>query len=670
MFMKSLENLRNYLKTNTINTITVDIFDTILLRRVWPEGLQFIEAAKRSVSIFQASINENITPFEIYSWREYVRQEILDGKRQDPHGVNDVDLNLEEWFTELYSVLHAKYNGKSAKITKKDLSALIGIEMQLEKEYTQSNTRLIDTLRTAKNENPKLKIFFASDMYLTTKQVEGMLEHHNILDLFDGGITSTDAGNAKHSGRLYYHMHTLKDGFKDVKLPHNLHIGDSYHSDVEMARIAGSASLHYHHTRLRRVRTLAGRVQLKLIKMRAFKKEAKHYKKSLAQSRAISNNKNRHMHDLGFLFSQPMGAYLLHVGLMATYTKNKRYIFASSEASTFVDAGKKLFGDFYDTPEAAIKLNRKRSISAVAWTIITKNDPTLITKLIKTVRYGEIGDNRKELYDFLLTSDFGVNEAEINAMPTKKFYQKLHEDLQSAEAKFTKHLKDDYTYVKSTLPKDGSTVVICDVGWGGTVQAVYTVFAELHDYKGDVEGVYLGVHPPTRFGLGELPMVGYLLPNVLNRKYRPYWSAVIWEYVYTNKFQFEGDETRLAFVSQGLDAGYEHFRTVHINPKDYFDHVIRGKIKRLLRHPTNDEVASIGEIRYDFGFNDPQILRIVDTEYPRLKFWGRLLLKPKSTISMLVAPNNWTGGYIKRYNLIGVPTLLKILGRLKRTYYL
>jgi len=668
--MKSLKNLRNHLETNSINTITVDIFDTILLRRVWPEGLQFIEAAKRSLSIYKESINQNITPFEIYSWREYVRTEVLDAKRQDPHGVNDIDLNLEEWFTELFAVLGAKYNGEPLKISEKDLEALIGIEMQTEKEYTQPNMPLIDVLREAKVANPKLKIFFASDMYLTTEQVRAMLEYHNVIDLFDGGITSTDAGNAKHSGRLYYHMHALEDDFKDVDLAHNLHIGDSYHSDVEMARIAGSASIHYHHTRLRRLRTFKGRVQLKLTKMRAYSKESKQYKRALSQSRAIKDSKNRHIHDLGFLFSQPMASYLLHVGLMATYTQNKHYVFVSSEATMFVDAGKKLFGKFYDLPETAVKLNRKRSISAVAWKIMQENDEKLISKLVKTVRYGEVSDNRKELYDFLLTPDFEVDEAKINAMPTKKFYKKLHEDLQTAKPKFTKHLKDDYTYVKSTLPKDGRTVVICDVGWGGTVQAVYTIFAKLHDYQGSVEGLYLGVHPPTRFKLGDLPMVGYLLPNVLNRKYRPYWSAVIWEYVYTNKFQFEGDETRLAFVGQGLEAGYEHFRTTHVNPKDYFDKVIRKKIKRLLRHPTNAEVASIGEIRYDFGFNDPQILRIVDTEYPRLKFWTRLVLKPKSTLGILVAPNNWTGGYIKRFNLIGVPTLLKVLGRLKGTYYL
>src|SRR5690606_37949298 len=109
----------------------------------------------------------------------------------------------------------------------------------------------------------------------------------------------------------------------------------------------------------------------------------------------------------------------------ATYTQNKHYIFVSSEASTFVDAGKKLFGNLYKLPETAIKLNRKRSISAVAWTIITKNDQRLIAKLIKTVRYGEIGENRKELYDFLLTPDFKVDTAEINTMPTKAFHKKL-----------------------------------------------------------------------------------------------------------------------------------------------------------------------------------------------------------------------------------------------------
>ena len=668
--MKSINKLHTSIETKTANTITVDIFDTILMRRVWPEGLQFLEAAKRSVSIFNEMIDTSITPYEVYSWREYIRTEILTAKRQDAYAHNDVDLTLEEWFSELYSVLTAKYTAVPKKISAATLKSLIDIELQVEKEYTAPNQKLVETLRQKKADNPALKIFFVSDMYLTAAQVEELLTYHGINDVFDGGITSTDAGNAKHSGRLFHQLHIAKGIFDAIDISHNLHIGDSYHSDVEMARLAGSSAIHYNPTRLRRARTFAGRLKLKMTKLRAYKREGMAYKKALKNSRNIQDSKHLHMHDLGFLFSQPMASYLLHVGLQSEFVPEKHYIFVSSEASTFVEAGKKLFGSLYERPETAIKLNRKRTISAVAWTIIQRQDEQLMSKLVKTIRYGEVSENRKELYDFLLTSDYVVNEAEINSLHTKEFYAKLYTDLQSADKKYTKHLHEDYEYVMSTLPSDDKTVVICDVGWGGTVQAVYTIFAELHNYKGKIEGLYLGVHPPTRFGLGDLPMTGYLLPNVLSRKYRPYWSAVIWEYVYTIKYQFEGDEERLEYVQQGLAHGYSHFRSIHVSPKEYFDKVIRKKIKRLLRHPTDAEVASLGEIRYDFGFNDPQILRIVDTEYPRLKFWARLMVKPKSTLAIIVAPNNWTGGYIKRFRLIGVPTLLKVLGKLKHTHYL
>jgi hypothetical protein len=507
-------------------------------------------------------------------------------------------------------------------------------------------------------------------MYLTTEQVHDMLSHHGVADLFDGGITSTDAGNAKHSSRLFFQLHHNKDIFKDIDLSVNLHIGDSMHSDVIMAKLAGSQALHYNPRRLRRLRTFIGRAQLKLTKMKAFHAESKLYTQSLKANRGSRKESARYMYELGHLFSQPMAPYLLHVGLMSKYVNEKHYIFVSSESTVFVEAGKKLLGSIYSQPSAAPKLNRKRAISAVAWKIITEKDSSLMPRMIKTILYGEISDNRKELYNFLLTDKFEVNEAELASMTKKQFNEKLWNDLQSAPKKYTQHLEDAYVYVKSTLPQDGKTVVICDVGWGGTVQAVYTIFADLHNYKGAIEGLYLGVHPPTRFGLGDLPMTGYLLPNVLSKQDRPYWSAVIWEYVYTNKFQFDGDEERLTFVNEGLHDGYDHFRHVHINPTDYFHKVVKKRIKRLLNHPTYKEVKAIGEIRYDFGFNDPQILRIVDTTYPRLKFWARTLIKPKATLALLVAPNNWTSGYIKHFNLFGVRPLLKLLGKIKRTNYL
>lgn len=668
--MNSLKNLRRYLNSGNINTITVDIFDTILLRRIWPEGLQFLKAAEAALPLFHKYIQEEITPYEIYTWREHTRKEVLNAKRQDFDADNDVDLTLDEWFSELYSLLCAKYHGVSQQAPKPFVDELIRIELELEKQSLFPNLALVDTLREAKTTNPQLKVYFLSDMYLTTAQVEDLLTHHGIADVFDGGTTSVDTGNAKHSGRLFYHVHTNADRFVDLNLASNIHIGDSRHADVRMAEVAGSKAVLYSKLRARKLRTFTGRLVLRIQKATNRRSENRAYERALRSAYPREHTHARYFHDLGFLFAQPMAAYLLHVGEMAKLVPDKHYIFVSSEAGTFIDAGKKLFGGIYDKPKAALKLNRKRTISAVIWKLLQQKNEALITKIVRVVKYGEVSEDRKELYDFLLTSKFPVDKAEINALSKKQFYSKLYADLQSADPHYTKHLKEDFDYVSSTLPGDGKGVVICDVGWGGTVQAMYTLFAELVGYKGKIEGLYLGVHPPTRFRMAPIKMSGYLLPNVLSRKQRGYWSAVIWEYVYTNKFQFEGDEERLGWVSEGLAHGYEYFRHTRLAPVEHFDFLAKARIKRLLRHPTNAEVDALSQIHYDFGFNDPQILTIVDTTTPRWRFWARILLRPKATLGEVIAPNNWTGGYIKRFRLIGVPTLLKVLGRLKHTNYL
>jgi len=668
--MNSINSIAQHLKTGNTKTVTVDVFDTILLRKIWPEGRQFLEAAKRALPLFKKYISPEITPYEIYTWREFTRQELLDAKRKDFYAHNDVDINLEEWFNALFTLLTAKYTGETKKAPKEFIEQLVHVEMELEKEYLQPNHRLVSTLRQTKAETPGLKVYFLSDMYLTTQQVEELLSHHGILDLFDGGTTSTDTGNAKSSGRLFYLVHSDNKQFADINLSYNLHIGDNKHSDFHMPKSIGSEAILYHSTRARRLRTLAGRAQLKSIKNSNRKAESNRYNRAIKKAYRRNNTSARYFHDLGFLFSQPMAAYLLHVGFMSQLASDKHFLFVSSEASTFINAGKKLFGTLYNAPESATKLNRKRTISAVAWTLIQKNEEKLMPQIVRVIRYGEVSENRKDLYDFILTTDYPVNEAYINSLSRHDFYKKLHEDIQAADKKYTAHLKEDFDYVKFTLPADGKSVVICDVGWGATVQAVYTIFAELQNYPGEIEGLYLGTHPPTRFKIAPIPVTGYLLKNVLSRKERPYWSAVIWEYVYTNKFQFDGDEARLKHVGEGLDNGYDYFRHIHLSPTEHFDYVIKPRIKRLLRHPTDAEVRHLGEIRYDFGFNNPQILRIVDTDYPRWKFAVKMFIKPKAALGQIVAPNNWTGGYIKRFKLIGAPTLLKILGRLKHTNYL
>ena len=667
--MNSIQTFKSLVETETYKTVTTDIFDTVLLRKVWPEGRQFLMAAERSLYLFHEAISEDITAYEIFSWREHVRNEILNAKRQDKDADNDSDLTLDEWFHQLFTTLYAKHHAKSKKAPQRLIDELIAIEIELEKKLLFPNRKLIEAFREAKATNPKLKIFFLSDMYLTTSQVEELLRFHDILDIFDGGTTSVDIGNAKHSAKLFYHIQTDKKTFVDINLETNVHIGDSHHSDVAMAEIAGSKAVLYEEFRARKFRTLAGRIHLRAIKAKNRRTESKAYERAIKKSFPRKNSTERYFRDLGFLFAQPMATYLLHVGEMAKLVPNKHYLFVSSEASTFIEAGKHLYGGIYNKPEAAIKLNRKRTISAVVWKMIQQKDATVMPELLRTVSYGEVSGERKDIYDFLLTSDFPATRAELNVLKHNDFLAKLYKDLQSAEAKYTQHLKDCFDYVVSTLPKDNADVVICDVGWGGTVQAVYTIFADLMKYPGKIEGLYLGVHPPSRFHMAPIPMTGYLLQNVLNKKQRGYWSAVIWEYVYTNKFQFEGDEDRLTYVSAGLNDGYDYFRKTRLSPIEHFDHLAKKRIKRLLCHPTHAEVNALSQIHYDFGFNDPQILTIVNTTTPIWKFWAKTILKPKAALSEIVAPNNWTGGYIKHFRLFGARTVLRVIGRLKHTNY-
>ena len=64
--------MRNRIDSGDILTVTVDVFDTILLRKAWPEGLQFLEVADVMLPLFHKYINSSITAYEIYSWREAI----------------------------------------------------------------------------------------------------------------------------------------------------------------------------------------------------------------------------------------------------------------------------------------------------------------------------------------------------------------------------------------------------------------------------------------------------------------------------------------------------------------------------------------------------------------------------------------------------------------------
>ena len=302
--------------------------------------------------------------------------------------------------------------------------------------------------------------------------------------------------------------------------------------------------------------------------------------------------------------------------------------------------------------------------------MVLKDKPEYMRPVIETIRYGEVSMRRHEIYDFIFTKTYPVSQMVLNQQSEDEFIQNLYDNIKSAAPKYTQHLEEAYNYAVQYLPHKGEAVVICDVGWGGTVQAVFSQFAELHGRRNAVEGLYIGCHAPTRFPIHSIPMTGYLMPDVMNKKYRSLWNAVIWEYVYTNKVQFFEDTARLNHIATGSKIGHNYFKDIHIDPVSFFNEVVSAQIERLLTKPTDAEIRTLGSIRFDTGFNDTNTLHIIDLNYSRLGMYKRLLLHPKATLKLIVTPNVWTHGYIRYYRLYGVTYILRIVGFIKHTRYI
>ncbi len=337
----------------------------------------------------------------------------------------------------------------------------------------------------------------------------------------------------------------------------------------------------------------------------------------------------------------------------------------SSEALLFNQLGKKLFPGLFSSKNIIVaeRLNRRMMLRALVWFLAESQDSKFNTEVIfQTICLGEVEGSRREIYDFFFGKTFPGSELVLNRRSEKQFLVGFLNDIRNADASQTKHLKAAYDYVSKFLPTDDSPTVVVDVGWGGTVQVLFSQFAKLHGLQQEIEGLYLGVHSFHRFQIKTPRAVGYLLPNV-HLESRGLWNAIIWEYAYTNKPQFPEDTSRLAQIGHGFDEGAVMFRRIETNPKAYFDKTVGPSIRRLISRPTRYEAQTIGSIRFDAGFVDEGEFHIVNLNLSQRKIWLDLLHRPKKTLRRTAfLPNVWIGGYIKYYRMFGVRLALRMVG--------
>ena len=194
--------------------------------------------------------------------------------------------------------------------------------------------------------------------------------------------------------------------------------------------------------------------------------------------------------------------------------------------------------------------------------------------------------------------------------------------------------------------------------------------AKLRGKKIEVDGLYLGKEPVSRFPIKPLKSLGYLIPNVYDKRNIKLWNPVIWEYPFTSKPQFEEDYARLEQIKIGFLDGIDFFKKRQSNPKEYFDKVVRFEITRLINKPKRNEVSVLGNITFDTGFVDFKKIKIVEMDKSQLGFIREIMRDLGGTFRLIYTHTSWTQGYIKYYRLrgIGIPVrIFKLLSKLKKT---
>jgi FMN phosphatase YigB (HAD superfamily) len=216
-----------------VKVLTVDVFDTLLLRRTHPNFV--LKATVRYVARELGLDVDFVERCRNRSWQMETAQSISRGFDADASVVS----HFESWVR-----LMVGDSRSNAQITA--LAALyLAVELEFETDCLGPNHRMLELLTTAKAAG--VRVVAISDMYLSSAHLRQLFSSHGIADLVDQVVTSGDVLLQKRTGRLF--AHCLREGGEVFSggLPHDLstllHIGDDAIADGTMAAKNGIESI-------------------------------------------------------------------------------------------------------------------------------------------------------------------------------------------------------------------------------------------------------------------------------------------------------------------------------------------------------------------------------------------------------------------------------------------
>ena len=210
-----------------IKVVSVDVFDTLLLRTTRPEEQRFEDIAARQLAALRSAGHElAATARDVLNLR---LQSARNAKRDTPPVLGDREARYDQIAGAMLDALG---------LNRDLLPLLLDCELEYEAANLYPNHLLIEILKGARHAGKR--VICLSDMYLSNRDIGELLRRKADGCTPDAIYVSADFGYGKASGHLYREV-TKQENAEPEEI---VHCGDHRRADVEMARSQGFGAIH------------------------------------------------------------------------------------------------------------------------------------------------------------------------------------------------------------------------------------------------------------------------------------------------------------------------------------------------------------------------------------------------------------------------------------------
>ena len=208
--------------------VSVDVFDTLLLRTTKPETARFLEIGKRQLRILHHhGALARLTGHDLFILR-------LMAARAAYRNAPDIDGIREANYESIASIM---LSASGVRPSDELIGKMLHEELHYESGVLVPNRMLVRILKDAKKAGKR--VICISDMYLRADHIRSLIQLSGI-DFIDTVYSSADFGYGKSSRRLFKKVLEI-EGVNETQLSH---CGDNAVSDFKAAVELGIKAFH------------------------------------------------------------------------------------------------------------------------------------------------------------------------------------------------------------------------------------------------------------------------------------------------------------------------------------------------------------------------------------------------------------------------------------------